>query len=316
MTRWKVLVSAPRAIPELSYYEDALGRAGCEVLACRPVERLNEAELLPVVADIDAFICGDDQITAKVLDAAPRLRVICKWGTGIDSIDVAAARSRGIIVRNTPGAFTEPVADTVFGYILLFARQLDHMAEDMRAGLWRRRSLVSLHECTLGIVGLGQIGSMVARRATAFGMRTLAASLGEGSQNDSATPGIDLLSLESVLANSDFVTLHADMRPENRHLIGAAELALMKSTAFLVNTARGALVDEPALVSALQGGRLGGAALDVFEEEPLAGDSPLRSMSNVYLAPHNANASAKAAERVHANCIRNVIQVLCQTDPR
>ena len=234
MTRWKVLVSAPRAIPELARYEAALGQAGCEVLACQPVERLSEAELLPVVADIDGIICGDDQITARVLDAAPRLRVICKWGTGTDSIDVAAAQSRGIVVCNSPGAFTDPVADTVLGYMLLFARQIDRMAVDMRDGLWQRRALVSLSECKLGIVGLGAIGTAVASRAAAFGMRSLATNLGQpGPRGGDCTPGLEFVPLNVLLADSDFVTLHADMRPENRHLIGAAELALMKPTAVL-----------------------------------------------------------------------------------
>jgi len=317
MTSWKVLVSAPRAVSEIAHYEAALRPAGCNVVTRTPVERLTEAELLPIVSYIDGMICGDDQITGRVLDAAPRLRVICKWGTGIDSIDVAGARMRGVVVCNTPGAFTDAVADTVLGYILLFARQLDRMAADMRAGLWQRRPLVSLNECTLGIVGLGQIGSAVASRAAACGMRILATNLDEGSRSSRAvTAGIEIVPLESLLADSDFVTLHTDMRPENRRLIGAAELAQMKPTGVLINTARGALVDEDALVSVLQGGRLAGAALDVFEEEPLAKDSPLRGMPNVYLAPHNANASATAAGRVHANCIRNVLQVLCPSDKK
>jgi len=316
MRRCKVLVSAPRAVPEISRYAAALRPAGCDVVAHEPVERWTEAELLTIVADIDGIVCGDDQITRNVLDAAPRLRVICKWGTGLDSIDVPDARARGIVVCNTPGAFNEPVADTVLGYILLFARQLDGMARDMRAGYWQRRPLVSLSECTLGIIGFGQIGSAVARRAAAFGMRVLAIDSGEAARDHALADVTDGVSLETVLADSDYVTLHADMRRQNRHLIGLGELARMKPTAVLINTARGGLIDQQALVSALQCGRIAGAALDVFEDEPLAGDSPLRGMPNVYLAPHNANASPAAAERVHANCIRNLLQVLARTDRR
>jgi D-3-phosphoglycerate dehydrogenase len=307
--RWKVLVTAPRAQGVIARYQHELGLAGCDVVVHCPVERLEEEDLLPLVGDVDGIICGDDRITSRVLDAAPRLRVISKWGTGIDSIDVTDASQRGIAVVNSPGAFSEPVADTVMSYILLFARQPDRMAADMRAGKWQRVPLKSLGECTLGIVGLGSGGRAVARRASGFGMRVLA--------NDVRTPdramrelGVSMVSLDELLRDSDFVTLHADLRPENRHLIDAARLALMKPTAVLVNTARGSLVDEEALVEALREARIAGAALDVFEHEPLPESSPLRSLDNVYLAPHNANASARAAERVHANSIRNLLDAL------
>lgn len=314
MTPPKVLVTAPRAVAEISRYESALGAAGCEVVHRASVERLSETELLPLVTDVDGMVCGDDAITGRVLDSAARLRVICKWGTGMDSIDVAGALARGIVVRNSPGAFTDPVADTVLGYVLLFARGLDRMAADMRAGLWRRVALRALNECTIGIVGLGATGSAVARRAAACGMRVVAATLDAAVRAEPSDQGPELVPMERLLAISDFITLHADMRPGNRRLIAEAELARMKPSAVLINTARGALVDEPALVDALLNGRLAGAALDVFEEEPLPQGSPLRSMANVYLAPHNANASAAAADRVHANCIDGLLRVLYPTE--
>jgi len=316
MSRWNVLVSAPRAIPVIERYATALGAAGCDVIVRSPVERLEESELLPVVGEIDAIICGDDQISSRVLDAAPRLRIIAKWGTGIDSIDVTAARTRGVTVCNSPGAFSDPVADTVMGYVLLFARRLDAMAEDMRAGHWQRQQLRSLKECTLGIVGLGQIGSAVARRAAVFGMRVLVSTI-PGSQADGVLEHApESVPLDFLLGESDFVTLHCDLRAGNRHMIDASRLARMKPTAVLINTARGGLVDEAALVSALREGRLAGAALDVFEVEPLAADSPLRRLPNVYLASHNANASVAAAEQVHANCIRQVINARLGAETR
>lgn len=307
MDRRKVLVTAPRALAAMARYEEELGAAGCEVVGRHAVERLEEADLLPIVGDIDGIICGDDRITRRVLDAAPRLRVISKWGTGIDSIDVADARRRGIVVCNTPGAFSDPVADTVMGYVLLFARRLDAVAEDMRAGSWRRLPVVSLRECTLGIFGLGDIGCAVARRAAAFGMRILGVDPNPSAGRIAADLGVVPASLETLLRESDFVTLHADLRLDNRRMVDAARIALMKPTAVLINTARGDLVDEGALVSALRDGRIAGAALDVFHEEPLSADSPLRRLANVYLSPHNANASPAAAERVHANTIRNLL---------
>lgn len=308
--RCKVLVTAPRALSNIARYEAELGAAGCDVIACHADERLEESQLLPLIVDIDAIICGDDRITRSVLNAATRLRVISKWGTGMDSIDVDYARRRGIVVCNTPGAFSEPVADTVLGYILLFARNLDRMTVDMRAGRWQRLPARALSDCTLGIVGLGDSGQAVARRAKACGMRIFACTVNRVSDAVLAELGVQLTDLPTLLSTSDFVTLHADLRPENRHLINSDNLRLMKPSAVLINTARGQLVDEPALIDALRNRRLAGAALDVFEEEPLPAASPLKGLENVYLAPHNANASVSATERVHQNTIGNVLRVL------
>jgi len=308
--RWKVLVTAPRACQAIDRYRAALGAAGCAVEAHAGVERLDEDELVPLVGDADALICGDDRLTARVLEAASRLKVIAKWGTGIDSIDQDAARRRGIKVCNTPNAFSDPVADSVMGYILLLARGLDRMNNDIHAGVWSHAPLRALSECTLGIVGFGHIGTAVARRAAAFGMPILACDVRSLDEQAAEALGARIVPLERVLAESDFVTLHADFRPENRHLINAKRLAMMRPSAALINTARGPLVDEEALVSALRQGRIAAAALDVFEQEPLPPTSPLMQLPNVYLAPHNANSSPAAAERVHANTIRHVVHAL------
>lgn len=285
MARLKVLVTAPRALSVIDRYEKELGEAGCDVLVRIPLEHLEEQELFPLVRDIDGIICGDDRITGRVLNVASRLRVISKWGTGIDSIDVEDAKRRGIVVCNTPGAFSDPVADTVLGYILLFTRKLDQMAKDMRVGLWQRLPLISLRECTLGIVGLGDIGCAVARRAAAFGIRMLGCTREGPPKANIDDLKVEIVSLETLLAESDFVTLHADMRADNYHLINAKRLGLMRKTSILINTARGPLVDEEALSEALQEGRIAGAALDVFEQEPLPATSPLRNLRMFTLHP-------------------------------
>lgn len=310
MKKWKILVTAPRALPVVDLYKKELGKAGCEVAVHCPAERLEEDQLLPLVGDIDGVICGDDRFTKRVLDAATRLKVISKWGTGLDSIDVKEAKRKGIQVCNSPGAFSDPVADSVMGYILLFARKLDRMSLDMKAGQWQRIQLLSLRECTLGIIGLGHIGCAVARRASAFGMKLLGFTLTSSAPDISQNLNIEIVSLDRLLSESDFVTLHADLRLENRAMINAERLAHMKSTAILINTARGGLIDESALISALREGQIAGAALDVFEQEPLPDNHPLRGFENVYLAPHNANASVFAAEQVHINSIRNLLQSL------
>ena len=308
--KFRVLVSAPYAMPVIERYRRDLAAAGCELIVAPVRERLSEQELLPLVPEIDGIICGDDEITARVLDSAPRLKVISKWGTGIDSIDQAAARARRVAVCNTPNAFSEPVADTALGYILMFARRLEEMTRDIRQNRWIKPDLLSLRECTLGIIGVGNCGKAVARRAVGFGMRVLGHDRIDVAPEFLAQNPIEMVTLDRVLAESDFVTLHTDLNPSSRYLMDDGTLALMKPTAYLINTSRGPVVREAALVRALQEGRLAGAALDVFEKEPLPADSPLRGFANVYLAPHNANSSREAKERVHQNTIANLIQVL------
>jgi len=308
--RRRVLVSAPHALRVIDRYRTELEAAGCEIVVAHVRERLEEAELLPLVGNVDGIICGDDRITSRVLDAAPRLRVISKWGTGIDSIDREAATRRGVAVCNTRNAFSEQVADTVMGYLLLFARQLDRINSDMHAGRWCRYDLVALGECTLGVIGAGNCGTAVIRRAAGFGMRILANDPRPIEPSLVAETGLVQTSLDELLAESDFVTLHTELNRGSVHLLDSRRLAQMRPTAYLVNTSRGPVIDEIALAAALEAGQIAGAALDVFADEPLPSTSPLRQLTNVYLAPHTANRSPAAAERVHANTIRNLLQFL------
>jgi len=311
--KWRVLVSAPYFIPVIENYRERLSAEGVELIAANVNERLSEEELLECVADIDGIICGDDRITGRVMDAAPRLKVISKWGTGIDSIDSAEAKRRGIPVYRTPNAFSEPVADTVLGYILTFARRLPWMDRDIRQGKWQKPRLVSLGECVLGVVGVGDCGKAVVRRAKSFGMRVLGNDIKELPSDFLAETGLEFVSLEDLLSKADFVSLHPDLNPTSYHLIAKKQFATMKPGAYLINTSRGPVVDEGALFEALQEGQIAGAALDVFEEEPLPAESPLRTMDNCFLAPHNANSSVKAWERVHENTVRNLLEGLNTT---
>jgi D-3-phosphoglycerate dehydrogenase len=307
---WRVLVSAPYAMPVIAEYRKRLEAAGCEMVVAPVNERLEEPELLPLVGDIDGLICGDDRVTERVLAAAPRLKVIAKWGTGIDSIDKGAAARRGITVCNTPNAFSEPVADTVMGYVLLFARQLDVMNRDIRAGRWVKPQCLALNEMTLGVIGVGNCGKAIVRRAVAFGMRVLGHDVVEMPAEFIRQTGIEMVSRERLLREADVVSLNTALNPSSYHLIDAQAFALMKPTAYVINASRGPVVDEPALVAALGEGRIAGAALDVFEIEPLPADSPLRRLSNCYLAPHNANSSPAAADRVHENTIARLLEEL------
>jgi D-3-phosphoglycerate dehydrogenase len=311
--KWRVLVSAPYFIPVIEDYRERLSTEGVELIPANVNERLSEEELLECVGDIDGIICGDDRITGRVMDAAPRLKVISKWGTGIDSIDSAEAKRRGIPVYRTRNAFSEPVADTVLGYILTFARRLPWMDRDIRQGKWQKPRLVSLQECVLGIVGVGDCGKAAVRRAKSFGMRVLGNDIKVLPDDFLTETGLEVVSLEDLLSKADFVSLHPDLNPTSYHLIGKKQFETMKPGAYLINTSRGPVVDEAALIQALQEGRIAGAALDVFEEEPLPAESPLRTMDNCFLAPHNANSSIKAWERVHENTVRNLLEGLNTT---
>ena len=307
---WRVLVSAPYFIPVIKEWQQRLTAEGVELVPAQVNERLSEAELLDVINDIDGIICGDDRITERVLEAAPRLKVISKWGTGIDSIDSKAASSRGIPVYRTRNAFSEPVADTVLGYMLTFARKLPWMDRDIRRGNWEKPLLVSLRECVLGVVGVGDCGKAVVRRAMAFGMHLLGNDIVEMPASFLSETGIKMVSLDELLANADFVSLNPDLNPSSFHLMGKKQFNMMKSSAYLINASRGPVVDEAALIEALQNRRIAGAGLDVFEDEPLPQDSPLRKLDNCLLAPHNANSSPKAWQRVHENTVNNLLKGL------
>ena len=306
----KVLVTAPYMQLVIDRFRHVFEAKGVELIVPPVNERFTEHELLELVSDVDGVICGDDQFTENVLQAAPKLKVLSKWGTGIDSIDQEACERLGIAVCNTPNAFSEPVADTVIGYMLCFARRLPWMDRAMREGRWSKVSSVALRECTLGVIGVGNVGKAVVRRAKAFGMRVLGNDLVDMPNDFLAETGIDMISREELLREADFVSLNCTLNPTSFHLMGDDEFALMKSTAVTINTARGPIIEQAALVRALQSKQIAGAALDVFEEEPLPGNSPLLQMDNVMLASHNANSSPEAWERVHINTIENLLHVL------
>jgi D-3-phosphoglycerate dehydrogenase len=303
-------------LPFLDRFRPVLEGYGLEVIVPEVpesgvLERLEEEEILRYAGQFDGAICGDDRYTPRALEAcAPRLKVISKWGTGIDSIDKAACARLGIQLRNTPNAFTLPVADTVMGYILAFARRQPWMDKMMKQGAWEKIPGRSLSECTLGVIGVGNCGKAVLRRAAAFGMELLGNDIIPIAPDFVAEYRVQMTSLEDLLARADFVSVNCDLNPTSQHIINAQTLSQMKPDAILINTARGPLVDEPALIAALQTGQIGGAALDVFEVEPLPLDSPLLKMNNVMLAPHNANSSPAAWERVHWNTIRNLLDGL------
>jgi len=304
---YTVLVTAPYILPIFENFRHFFEDAGVEVILEEVEERLDEEALLQYAGQIDGTVCGDDKYTVEVLEQfAPRLKAISKWGTGIDSIDKEAATSLGIRVLNTPQAFTHPVADTVLEYILIFSRKGPEMDRTMKKGKWGKLHTRALNECTLGVVGVGNIGQAVLRRAKSFGMQLLGTDIVDIGESFIEEVGVVMTSLQDLISRSDFVSINCDLNPTSLQLINAESLQYFKPDAVLINTARGPIVEEPALIDALHSGKLAGAALDVFVDEPLPKDSPLMGMANVMLAPHNANSSPVAWERVHMNTIRNV----------
>ncbi|EPX84496.1 Phosphoglycerate dehydrogenase [Rubellimicrobium thermophilum DSM 16684] len=301
----QVLVSNIMMLKERDRFDAALRAMGHEPLWAPDRvtygQFMDEGQCLAFAGEVDGWLAGDDRITRDVLSAfLPRLRVIAKWGTGLDSIDRAAAAELGVPVLNSPGAFADAVAEVAIGLILMLRRHLAAIDRAIRAGAWPKPQGVELRGATLGMIGLGAIGGRIAELGRAFGMEVI--------HHDpfvaGSVPPLDLA------ARADVVCLACALTPENRHIVDARFLAAMRRGAILVNVARGPLVDEAALVAALESGHLGGAGLDVFEEEPLPASSPLRRLDNVVLSSHNANNGLRAVEAVHANTLRNLASVL------
>ncbi len=306
-----VLMTAPYMIPFLDRFRPVLAEYGIDLIVPGVEERMEEEDILKYAGQFDGTICGDDRYTARVIEACmPRLKVISKWGTGVDSIDGEACAKFGVKLGRTPNAFTTPVSDTVLGYMLAFARRGPWMDREMKSGKWEKIPGKTLSEMTLGVIGVGNIGKAVTRRAKAFGMKVYGTDIVDVDHVFVSESGIEMTNLETLLSNSDFVSVNCDLNPTSYHLINANTLAKMKSTAVLINTARGPIVEEKALVAALSSGQIGGAALDVFEFEPLPLDSPLLKMDNVMLAPHNSNSSPTAWERIHWSTIKNLVEGL------
>lgn len=303
----KVLVSAPYLLPYIEQYRPLIERHGVEVVVADVKERLEEDALLELVPDVDGVIAGDDRFTRRVLERAPKLKVLSKWGTGIDSFDQEAARELGILVKNVPNAFSEPVADSVLGYILSFARRIVPMDRAMKAGVWEKIPGRALNESTVGVIGIGNVGKAVLRRLQGFGCRVLGNDVRVLADEETEGLRLEIVNLDVLLAESDFISVNCDLNPTSRHLLSADEFVRMKDSAYLVNCARGPIIDQPALIRALESQQIAGVAMDVFEHEPVEAGSPLLRMDNVLLAPHNSNSSAIAWRRTHVAAIRNAL---------
>jgi glyoxylate reductase len=277
--------------------------------------------LLQKVADADALLCIiSERIDDEVLARAPRLRIVANMAVGYDNVDVAACTRRDVIATNTPGVLTETTADLTFGLIIAVGRQLMAAERFVRQGQWKtwEPSLFigrDVHHATLGIVGLGRIGAELAKRARGFDMRVLYAGRQRKPELE-AKLGVEFATLDDLLAQSDYVSINVALTAETRKMIGQAELARMRPDAFLINAARGPIVDTEALYEACRSGRIAGAALDVTDPEPLPVDHPLLQLDNVVVLPHIGSASVRTRTNMATLAAENVLLVLQGKPPR
>ena len=308
--KWNVLLTCTQLQQTIDLYKSYFIEHGIEIELPRVTQKLNESDLLEIIDQFDGVIAGDDEFTARVLEKGKRLKVIAKWGVGVDGIDIGAARRLDIQVYNTPNVFNDEVADIVMGYIILLARQLHKIDQSIREGKWLKIQGISLAGKTLGIIGMGSIGRSVARRAVAAGMNLIGYDVATVDNTFIKETGIRMGTLDELLQSSDFITLNCNLTSSNCNMLGHREFALMKTGVFIINTARGPLINEEALVQALHGGKVAGAALDVFNEEPLPPDSPLRDFDNCIFGSHNSSNTYEAVIRTNELAINNLLEGL------
>ena len=307
MSRARVLITS-WMIPESNPAVQQLREAGCDVVINHWHPKRDEDELTGLMPGVSGVIASTDPFTRRVLEAADALKVIARTGVGFDSIDLAAATEKGIVVATTPGTVDSAVADHAFALMLGIARRLVQNDAEVRAGRWNRFIGDDLAGQTLGIVGLGNIGRQVARRAKGFDMSLLAYDV-QKDEEFACQLGIRYVPLDELLALSDYVTLHAPLNQATRNLFDERALRLMKPTAYLVNTSRGGLIDESALAKALREGWIAGAGLDVFHNEPPR-DSELLQAPNVYYTPHVAGNTHGSQRLTIRMATENVLRVL------
>jgi D-3-phosphoglycerate dehydrogenase len=305
-----ILVTCRQMQVELPRHRDRIEKLGYEVVApdLAGRQQFTAAELLEYSDRLVGIIAGDDQLDRSFFDGAAKLKTVIRWGIGMDSVDHEAARDHGITVRNTPGVFGHEVADSAFGYILNLVRGYIAVDAAVRRGEWPKMEGVTLAGAQLGIVGFGAIGREIGKRAKGFDMDVVA----HDPFTDAAQSDVPIIELDKLLATSRFIVLACPLTPETLQLVNAERLALVRPNAYLVNVARGPVVVEKDLIDALKGGRLAGAALDVFEVEPLPLDSELRTLPNVVLGAHNGSNTREGVVRASNAAVDFLIEELAR----
>jgi len=271
-------------------------------------------EMLKLIKDVDGIIIGIDELSAEIIEEANELKVISKYGIGLDNIDINMATNKKIVVTNTPTANVDAVADLTFGLILSLARRVPEADRKTKGAKWGKIIGKSVWEKTIGIIGLGKIGRQVVKRAKGFEMNILVFDIVKD-KKFAQKYGIKYVDLEKLLRQSDYITIHIPLNDATRNMISYEELEKMKKDAFLINTSRGGIVDEKALYDALRDNKLRGAALDVYNNEPLR-ESPLKELDNVIMTPHIGAYTEEAIENMSIQAAQNLIDVLEGREPQ
>jgi D-3-phosphoglycerate dehydrogenase len=303
----RVLITCRQMQNSIELFRQQFDERNIEIDMPPVVQQPSEEDLMAIIGKYEGMIAGDDPLTSRVLEKAERMRIISKWGVGVDGIDLESARELGIAVTNTPGVFGDDVADVAAGYMVMLARQLHRIHESVREGGWWKHEGRVLAGSTLGIAGFGSIGRSVARRGWGFGMNVVAHDPDPNAFGSEEVAGVESVSRDELFRRSDFLVLCTPLSEHTRHMVDNRALEQMRDGSFLVNVARGQLVDESALVDALESGRIAAAALDVFEEEPLPADSPLRAFPQCVFGSHNGSNTAEGVIRASALAVDNLM---------
>lgn len=307
MTR--VAVTCIQLLRDLEALRGPLDARGWQITTPEiPGQHLEGEPLVAALQGCVGVIAGDDKFTPSVINALPDLRVISKWGIGVDGIDQQAADARGIRVTNTPGMFDDEVADVTMAYVVTLARDLVAIDRGIRAGAWPKPAGRSLSAMTLGVIGLGAIGRAVVRRAATAGMTILGVDPDPDSRQAAERDGANVCNIDELLERSDVISVNCPLNDETHHLLDRGAFDRMRDGAMVVNTGRGPVIDTTALVDALRSGRVRAAALDVLEEEPPRPDHPLRTFEQVVFGSHNASNTLEASARTHELAIENLIR--------
>lgn len=307
----QVLVTCPPMIGQIDRFTDYAAERGLELVPAKVTQTLSEDELKEMLPAYDGWIIGDDPATRSVFEAGKkgRLRAAVKWGIGVDNVDFDACRDLGIPIDNTPGMFGEEVADVALAYVIGLARQLFFIDRSIRINnAWPKPAGISLAGRKAGVVGLGDIGRNTAKRLTACGMEVIAYD--PGVQGDAGVTGVTRAHWPERINEVDFLVLTCALSDTNQHMLNDQVINQMKAKAYVVNVARGPLIDEVAFAHALESQNIAGAALDVFEKEPLPESSPLRAIPQCILGSHNASNTVDAVERASLQAIKIIMSFM------
>ena len=307
----KIAITCIQLIRDISMYREALISAGLDIVLPQiNGQHLEGDELIQALEGCEGVIAGDDQFTREVLSRCSDLKVISKWGIGIDGIDLAAAKERKIKVTNTPGEFNNEVADVTMAYCVMLLRHLHQINEEVRQGNWLKPPGNSLVGKSFGIVGLGGIGLAVADRAASFGMKIIGVDPSEQRQKEAALKGVQIMEIDELVRSSDVISINCPLTTDTFHMFNKELFKKMKRGAWLINVGRGGVIETEALIEALEEQKIAGADLDVLEVEPLPKNSPLLKFKNVIFGSHNASNTFEASERVHVRSIQNLADAL------